>query len=266
MSAAPEQFRIAGDIPALLWQGAGSGLHPVIISLHGAGGSKHDIAPETIESVTARGITLLTIDAYLHGDRAPAGFNLQAPGAFRSMLFLEIIAHTAQDLFTVVAFLRDRAAIDGDHIGLRGGSMGGYIALSAVSIGLTVEAVLSLAGGGDYLQWFPRRIKVDGPDAPDAGELHEHEDLVRRIDPLHHLTSFPPRPVFLIHGERDPLSPIGGDQALYRALVPRYQEQPQNCLFLRHAGEHATPPLIEDVGWQWLMRCIGGKCVGDWLR
>lgn len=229
---------------------------PAIISLHGAGGNKGDIAQETVEHVTSSGVTLVTIDAYLHGERAPAGFDIRDPGTFTTLLFLEIIQRTAQDLFTVVAYLNDQARIEQDHIGLRGGSMGGYIALAAVGMGLAVRAVLSVAGGADYLQSFPRRIEPDAAEAPDVGELREHDRLVRQVDPLYHVDAFPPRPVLLIHGERDHISPIGGDYTLYHALAPHYRTQPQNCLFLTHAGEHGTPESIETFGWSWLEREI----------
>lgn len=246
---------IGESIPTLIWPGEGSPPHPAIISLHGAGGNRYDVGQETVDRLTSRGVTVVTIDAYLHGERAPAGFDIRTPGTFTQMVFLEIIAHTAHDLFQVVAYLR-QGGIEGDRIGLRGGSMGGYIALAAVGMGLGVRAVLSVAGGADYLQWFPRRIEPDAADVPGVGALREHEGLVRQIDPVYHVDAFPPRPVLLIHGERDPISHIGGDRTLYHALAAHYQAAPQNCLFLTHAGEHGTPESIEAFGWRWLMRKI----------
>jgi uncharacterized protein len=250
----PQHRLIAGEIPALTWRGHGADPHPAIISVHGAGGSKQDILPETVDAVVSRGVTLVTIDAYLHGKRAPAGFDIRAVETFTPALFLEIIAHTARDLFTVVAYLQDNSAIDASRIGLRGGSMGGYIALAAMGMGIAAHAVLSVAGGADYLHSFRSRLKLSA--CPVTGQLQGQETLVHQADPLYNVARFPPRPVLLIHGVRDSLSPISGDLALYHALVPYYQEHPEDCLFLVHAGEHATPEALEHLSWIWLIEQV----------
>jgi len=223
-----------------------------VISLHGGGGNKADIDREVVARVNERGITVVTIDAYLHGQRAPEGFDISAPGTFRQALFLDGIEHTARDLFAVVEFLGQDPAIAFRSIGLRGGSMGGYIVLASVGMGVSVHAVLSICGAADYSHTFPQRLE---PDEPSTQTPAEHEALlsrVREIDPIFHPERFPPRPVLLIHGDRDTVVPISGDRALYEALVPLYAEAPQDCLFLIHAGGHATPDSLERLGWEWL--------------
>lgn len=246
----PEQLRVAGNIPALIWRAAGKSPQPAIISIHGGGGHKGDVEPWMVEYVTSRGVTLVTVDAHLHGDRAPAGFDITAPEHFRELLFLEVIERTAQDLFAVVQHLKADSSIDGSRIGLRGGSMGGYIVLSAVGAGVLSRAVLSVCGAADYANTFKHRL--EGEDL-DAKRKQEIEERVRQIDPLFQLERFPPRPVLLIHGARDPLVPLTGHRALYDALVPLYTERPEDCLFLTHAGEHPTPRSIEEFGWRWLV-------------
>lgn len=246
-----------GDIPTLIWRGAGPGQRPTIISLHGAGGNKRDIELETVDRLTTHGITIVTIDAYLHGDRAPRGFDIRTPETFNRLLFLEIIQRTAQDLFAVVARLQTDQAVESSRIGLRGGSMGGYIALAAVGLGLPVHAVVSVAGSADYTRTF---VHLQQRQEPDASQVQQFNDLACAIDPIHHADRFSPRPVLQIHGACDPISPLAGDCALYQALVPYYQERPGDCLFLMHAGEHATPQALEERGWNWLARTVSPDC------
>jgi fermentation-respiration switch protein FrsA (DUF1100 family) len=249
----PERADIRGDIPALVWRGQGEGPRPAIISLHGGGGSKSDVDPIAVRHLVAHGLTLVTIDAYNHGDRTPAGFDMTRARADLGV-FLDIIERTARDLFAVIASLRDDPRIDADRIGVRGGSMGGYVVLMAVGLGLPAAAVLSICGGADYERIWELR---------GAGRSHQGaEDVLKRareVDPIYHSLAFPPRPVLMIHGEKDPIVPIAGQRSLYNALAPLYAANPGDCLFLTHAGEHATPPEIERLGWEWLTRMLLGS-------
>lgn len=246
----PERTVIRSEIPALIWRGDGEGPRPAIISLRGGGGSKSDVDLNAVRQLVERGLTVVTIDAYNHGDRAPAGFDMtRARGNLA--VFLDIIEHTARDLLAVAASLRDDPRIDAERIGLRGGSMGGYVVLMAVGLGLPAAAVLSICGGADYERIWDLR----GAGRSQRGA----EDVLKRapeVDPIYHPLAFPPRPVLMIHGEKDPIVPIAGQRALYDALAPLYAADPGDCLMLTHAGEHATPPEIERLGWEWLTRML----------
>lgn len=249
----PEHIVIAGDIPALIWRGVGANPRPVIISLHGGGGSKADVDPAVPVALIADGVTLVTVDAYKHGERAPTGFDMTRARA-NLATFLDIIEHTARDLVTVTNVLRDDPAVDEGRIGLRGGSMGGYIVLMAAGLGVPAAAVLSICGGADYARIWD--LRGAGAGRPGAGAVL---DRASGIDPIYHPNAFPPRPVLMIHGANDPIVPIVGQQALYAALAPLYAEHPGDCLFLTHAGEHATPRTIEQMGWAWLTRVLHSR-------
>jgi uncharacterized protein len=252
MSIEPEHIQVADEMPALIWRGAGTGARPAIISLHGLGGRKEDIDPDIVQSVMSRGITLVTFDAYLHGEHVPAG--QQAPESYTFATLLTALGHTVKDLFALVARLQRDEAIDGERIGLRGGSMGGYIALAAVGQDLPVHIVLSVCGAADYPNTFGNDPHGENSarSSVEVAQTREAWEEVRPLDPLLHVARFPPRPVLMIHGARDPLVPIAGHRALFDALVPHYSERPEDCLFITHAGDHATPLSLERSGWEWL--------------
>jgi dipeptidyl aminopeptidase/acylaminoacyl peptidase len=257
MTGEPEHLRIADEIPALIWRGAGAGPRPAIVTIHGGGGSKQDVDARTVERLTSIGVTLVSIDVYLHGEHVPPNFDRRALGESSLPLLLEIYEHTARDLCTVLARLRNDAAVDGDRIGIRGGSMGGYIVLASIGMAIPACAALSVCGAADYTRTFTRRLQRQNLDEAEiARRIQEVEPRIREVDPLFHLDGFPPRPVMMIHGARDPLVPIEAHRALYDALVPRYRSRPQDCLFLTHAGGHETPQSIEELGWDWLIRQI----------
>lgn len=253
MSIEPEHIRVADEIPALIWRGAGKGTRPAIISLHGLGGQKEDVGLNIVEFVTSCGVTLVTMDAYLHGEHIPAGQH--APESYTFATLLTALGHTVKDLFALVARLQRDEAIDGERIGLRGGSMGGYIALAAVGQDLPVRYVLSVCGAADYPNTFGGVLHGESPalSSVEVAQTRERWEEVRPFDPLLHVARFPPRPVLMIHGARDPLVPIAGDRALFDALVPHYSERPEDCVFITHAGDHATPLSLERFGWDWLI-------------
>lgn len=253
MPTGPEDIRVADGVPALVWRGAGTGKRPAIISLHGLGGHKEDVGPDIVERVTARGVTLVTIDAYLHGKHLPP--NQEAPENYTFTTLLASLGHTVNDLFSLVARLQSDTTIEAKLIGLRGGSMGGFIALSAVGQSLPVCAVLSICGAADYPNTFadPLRNESHVLSSTAVGLMRKTWQETRPLDPLLHLERFPPRPVLLIHGARDTLVPIAGDRALFDGLVPRYSKRPEDCLFITHAGEHATPRSLEGFDWDWLI-------------
>lgn len=249
----PDHVLINGEIPSLIWHVSGAGSRPAIISVHGGGGNKADVDVPTVEQLLEAGIALITIDAFKHGERAPTDFDMTRTR--RNLAdFVDIIEHTARDLFTVIDFLNHDSSIDTGHIGLRGGSMGGYIVLMAAGLGLPSAALLSICGGAG----FERMWDLRGGGRASAG-AQAVLDRAPAIDPIYHPDAIAPRPILMIHGERDPIVPIVGQQNLYRALVPHYAAHPGDCLFLIHAGEHGTPPEIERLGWEWLTsKLLGG--------
>jgi uncharacterized protein len=253
ISMESEYIRVADEMPALIWRGVGKGTHPAIISLHGLGGHKEDVCSNIVEFVTSCGITLVTPDAYLHGERVRSGEH--APDSFAFATLLTALGHTVRDLFALVAHLQSDVGIDGERIGLRGGSMGGYIALAAVGQDLPVHCVLSICGAADYPNTFAGDLHDENParSSIEVAQAREAWEEVRPLDPLLHVTRFPPRPVLMIHGARDPVVPIAGHRALFDSLVPHYSERPGDCLFITHAGDHATPLSLESFGWDWLI-------------
>jgi len=94
-----------------------------------------------------------------------------------------------KDLPALVAHLRRDEAIEGELIGLRGGSMGGYIALSAVAQDLPVRAVLSICGAADYPNTFGSQVRGENQaQLPPLGHLglscQFHHPIIERVERL----------------------------------------------------------------------------------
>jgi len=248
----PEQLTIAGEIPALIWRGLGEGPRPVLISMHGGGHTKWDVDRYPIEHIPSQGITLLSFDLYMHGDRIPPTGKPRERTADR---FLTSMERCARDLFTILDYLRDNPAMDADHVGLRGYSHSANVALVALGMNLPVRACLSVAGAGDLAALFAYMAhRVEMPSTEIAQEIEKERDRFMRINPLHHVDAFPPRPIMMIHGLHDVLAPFSSHFALYEALLPYYRGQPGNCLFVAHANGHWTPDAVKELGFGWLVQ------------
>lgn len=254
MSSYPDAVSIEGEIPALIWRAPNIDRGSTIITLHGGGGSKLDVDPKAVERANAAGVSIVSVDVYMHGEHVSEGFDRRTLGEGRLAIFLEIYEHTARDLFTVVHYLADDMGVPAERVGLRGGSMGGYIVLAAMGMGIPVGAALSVCGAADYATTFRHRLRRQGlSEERIVAELNEVSLRIPDVDPIYHPEAFPPRPVMMIHGEHDPLVPIAAHRALYDRLTPLYRDHPERCLFVTHADGHETPPALEELGWTWLL-------------
>lgn len=257
MTRHSEHIVIGGDIPTLVWRGDGEGRRPAIVRVHGNGGRKEDTPPEWVERAASRGVSVVAIDAHLHGERNPGVEHPRTLDKSYQLRFLDIVGHTARDLESVVAWVRDDGGSDGERVGLWGVSMGGYIVLAASGLGVPARAVLSVSGGASYADVWPG-IFADRPDELPGVEalMDEIAERACAFDPIYRAHRFPPRSLAMIHGERDSLVPVRCARQLYEALVPYYADRPGECMFLSHAGDHDTATVLWEWGWDWLVERV----------
>jgi len=209
-----------------------------------------------VRRVPASGVNIVSIDMHLHGERIPPGFEWKAPVPLADVF--TSIERTARDIFTVVEYLQQDPAVDANCLGLRGYSHSAHIVTVAMGMGAPVKACLSVAGGGDLtagLTVFLHRQEV--PRAEIAAQLRDLQPELVRTNPLYHADRFAPKPIMMVHGLHDVQADFAAQFALYQALIPYYQDHPDNCLFLAHAGGHAPPSDTEEFALSWLVRQLG---------
>jgi dienelactone hydrolase len=115
----------------------GDGPFPVILLVHGMGGSKEgwwkngnwSNGLETTESLVEKGFAVFSIDASMHGERADSsGIFPKPPWLRKEKLMLTVsnmIVQTVQDYMRGVDYLENRKEIDINNIGAYGLSIGG---------------------------------------------------------------------------------------------------------------------------------------------
>ena len=128
------------------------------------------------------------------------------------------------DAVAGAAYLKTLSGIDGDHIGITGGSYGGIISMAAVSLAPGVfQAAVPISGYGDFEHQAEenelRHVKMM---AFELGPLPESVDTYRRCSPLYFVHQAE-TPCFIAHGEgRYP----GSSQSLDYALALEREYKP----------------------------------------
>lgn len=219
--------------PAGRREGPGGAPIPGIVICHGAGSRKENHA-DFARLAAASGWAALAFDARGHGDSAGEF----SPGAIG-------------DVVSMVRMLGARPGVDPGRVGVRGSSLGGFLAIHAAAVAPEVAAVIAICPAGEeHLRRGLRRddleMRVGDPAALDAW-LAEH-DLREAV------TSLWGRPLMLLHAEGDESIPSEFSVELHeRALDPRK-------LVLVPGGGHRSvqhDPELQAVALRWIERELG---------
>jgi acetyl esterase/lipase len=201
----------------------GDGPFPLVVWVHGGawqGGSK------------AGGPALKLLD---HGYAVAAvNYRLSQHAVFPAQI---------EDCKAALRFLRDHAKtykIDADRVGVWGSSAGGHlVALLGTSgdvkelegakeakTSSRVRCVVDWFGPTDLLRMKAQTtvkgpIDHDAPDAPEAkligGAVQANKEKARKANPIEYVTADDP-PFLIVHGDADPLVPVGQSEILADAL------------------------------------------------
>jgi len=158
-----------------------------------------------------------------------------------------------EDVKCAVRFLRANAAvygIDGGRIGAMGGSAGGHL---VSLLGLSGDQDFNSSGGSTGQSarvqavvdmYGPSDISVV-PGGVDRGLLMQvfgaadrSAAVVRQASPVSYVSADDP-PFLIIHGEKDPLVPVGQSELLYAAL--KAAGVPVELLRVKNAGHGLVP-------------------------
>jgi dienelactone hydrolase len=276
-----EHFTFAADaherVPGIaLKTTAARGRVPAVIVLHGTGDSKEGMVP-LLEALAARGFLAVGFDARYHGERA-AGPNdyLQAIlRAYRTGDGHPFLYDTVGDAMRLVDYLETRPDVDRARIGMLGISMGGmetYLA-AAVDPRIAVAVpVIGVQGFGWALKnnaWQARVETIlpavagaarDALRPVDTAFVRDFYDRVvpgiySEFDAPAMLPLIAPRPLLVINGDSDALTPLAGVEASASAAEDAY----------RRAGAAGSFRLLvqPDAGHEFTLQ--GQRAALDWL-
>ncbi len=230
--------RLAGDMPSLVVSREGLRADaPLVIALHGLGGSKEKMLPGLYEFART-GCRAVAIDVRLHGERPDAESREACLEADYFGATADMIEGTAQDLSRLL-----------DHFGsvqaaIHGISLGGYIAFAALAVESRLHAASVAIGSPDWLG--PLRQFGLGPG-------HPAFDRAAQLNPLDFLPqTLPPRPLLMLHGAADEVVSPDGVVALEQRLRPLYAAHPERLALELYPGlghSYTDDMLRRSVEW-----------------
>jgi dienelactone hydrolase len=233
-------FSYAADatnrVPGILLKPAGASVRrPVVICLHGTGGTKESQRAFMTELAKA-GFVAVAIDGRYHGARSKAGkgsteYVDAILRAFRGSGEHPFFFDTVWDVMRLIDYLETRDDIDPRRIGLIGTSKGGIETYLTAAVDPRVAAAVPCIGvesfrwAAENNSWqsrigtvqaaFNAAAKDRGVAQPDGAFVHEFyarvaPGLDREFDGPAMVPLIAPRPLLSINGEFDPRTPKGG--------------------------------------------------------
>ena len=274
-----------GRVPALLFKRRGSSSRqPVVIVLHGTGGSKEGMISRLREAAS-RGFVAVAIDGRYHGERGARGegglgaYQAAILRAWRTGNEHPFLYDTVWDVMRLIDYLETRSDVDRQRIGLTGISKGGmetYLAAAVdprIAVAVPMIGVQSFGWALDHGAWDSRAwtlrealtaAAADAGGNVDAGFMRKFYDRVApglrdRFDGPAMLPLIAPRPLLVINGDSDPRTPVGGVRQCMAAAEKAYQAQSaadRVKLHLQPDAGHQVTPAADRAALEWFERWL----------
>jgi uncharacterized protein len=245
--------------PAYVYYKKGNKSMPVVIFLHGLGGSKEQYA-DRMRALADKGLFVVQIDAHLHGERKvpgvfPEGKNLGGLGTDYSIwVHQSSVSHTARDVSRILDSLSARPEVDLSCVGAAGISMGGSTCMVLAWKEPRISVVVSLIGAVDF--WYDVTKTPPGKDQDARREKLSSRvrQLVDSLDPKGRKAPIAPRALFLANGARDDGIDIESVKSFVEDLRPSYKDHPERLKLLEEpkAGHTVTERMWTE-GTDWLV-------------
>ena len=272
-------------VPGVLLKTEGApGPRPVVIALHGTGGSKKGML-SLCRKLATNGFIAVAIDGRYHGDRIRSGkdteeYNQAIARAWREQREHPFYYDTVWDVLRLVDYLQTRADVDPTRIGLMGISKGGietYLASAAdprIAATVPLIGVQSFNWGLKHDQWQGRIKTIQNAfDAvmKEAGETNATPAFVRKFydrvvpgidgkfDGPAMLPLIAPRPLLVINSDSDPNTPLPGVKEAAAAAEQSYQAATAADRFMLRIQEktnHQVRPESETAAIEWFVKWL----------
>lgn len=235
----------------------GQSKFPVVIFLHGTGGTKEGADVRAVLLPLAkRGIMGVAIDARYHGERIPGGAHGSreyAEAAYHAWETNDATDHkypflydTAYDIWRLIDYLTSRPDVDANRIGMGGISMGGIVTYLAAAVDKRIKvAVVGIAAQSfkwslENNQWqgrvgtvgdaHKRAAKAMGDSVVNATNVKAMWDkilpgITGEFDCPSMIRLLAPRPLLILSKDKDPNNPYPGALIAMSSATNAYKEQ-----------------------------------------
>ncbi len=278
----------SGRVPMMVVKGAGGAARkPVVIVLHGTGGTKESQAVR-LRRLAALGFVAVAIDGRYHGERAPrpsgsmSAYDAALLRAYRTQKEHPFLYDTVWDVMRLIDYLATREDVDAKRIGLMGISKGGMETYLAAAVDPRIAAAVPLIGvqsfrwglehgGWDSRAWtFRHAIEAaaaDGAETVNAAFMKKFYDriapgLYAEFDAPEMLPLVAPRPLLAINGDSDPRTPMAGLKLCAAAAEKAYEAAGAREKFMLHVqpdAGHEVTPEGDQAALDWFVRWLAPR-------
>jgi alpha-beta hydrolase superfamily lysophospholipase len=234
-----------------------------------------------LEALADRGFVAVAIDGRHHGERAAtSGAYLQAIlRAYRTGQGHPFLYDTVWDTLRLIDYLQTDADLDPSRIGVMGISKGGmetYLAAAAdprIAAAVPVIGVQSFRWALDHDRWQPRVETILGAIAAAARDSFAPLDaefvrgfydrvvpgIYSDFDGPAMLPLIAPRPLLVVNGELDALTPLQGVREAADAAQRAYEQagaRDRFRLIVQDGAGHEFTPAAQRATLDWLVRWL----------
>jgi dienelactone hydrolase len=260
------------------------GRRPVVIALHGTGGTKDNMTNIVMKAAHA-GFIGVAIDGRFHGERTKAGtgeeeYDAAIARAFKTGQGHPFYYDTVWDVMRLIDYLSTRKDVDASRIGLTGISKGGIETYFTAAVDPRVAAAVPYIGVQSFKweldngQWKARIATIQdafNASAARAGQSIDSTDFVRQFyarvvpgidgqfDGPQMLTLIAPRPLLVINSDSDANTPVAGVRLAVRTAQPAYATAGASDrikLVVQEDTPHRVNPESIDAGIAWFVRWL----------
>jgi dienelactone hydrolase len=262
-----------------------TGRLPVVIQLHGTGGSKEQMLPR-LTQLAGRGFVAVSIDGRYHGERTgsarpplDSAYGSAILHAYKTGSEHPFFYDSVLDVMRLIDYLETRPDVDASRIGLGGTSKGGietYLAAAVdprIAVSVPERGVQSFKWALDHAAWdsrawtFREALEAaarESKAAVNAAFLRQFYDRVApgiygEFDAPSMLPLAAPRPMLVINGDSDPRTPMAGVRQSAAAAERAYTAAGARDKFVLQVMAdtgHENTPEIEKAMVEWFVRWL----------
>ena len=244
-------------VPAYAYYKKGNKAMPVVIFLHGMGGSKEGDA-KRLRDLADKGFFVLATDAHLHGERKVPGVNRPSGDLgddYAIWFHQSAVSHTARDVSKIIDALAVRSDVDASRIGVMGISMGSSTCMVLAWKEPRISVVVGYIGAVDFRYDMTKTAPGPEQDAKWKALSPRVRQLVDSIDPKDRKAAIAPKALYLANGTKDKGIDIETVKTFVKEIQPRYKDAPDRLKFLEEpdVGHSVTERMWKEGG-EWLQR------------
>ncbi|MGX7108368.1 alpha/beta fold hydrolase [Facklamia miroungae] len=209
---------------------------PLVIFYHGWTNSSSEQVYFAME-IARQGFRVVIPDAYLHGERSPKRERQEED-------FLKTLKANIEEFPILLSYFKP--TLKDDFLGVAGMSMGAMTSLLLLSKEAQITAAVALMGTAHISDFIEEKVIHVINNSDDPTERMELLEQIKKdytilfdLDLSRQPQKIANRPVFIWHGEDDPVVPFNYMQKFVNSIVN--QPYSQSVHFVHEPGYHKVP-------------------------